>query len=192
MQLRHYWGKPSQVCRVTCELTMNFDIELAEFVQIIHNGRGYWLTISAPILMYMCMYPSAGTLVRAQTAALLHTESPANRLKFMRFQMQAGGYDFGLFAAPGQFHFEQLKMQHHLWKCFENRKINKFPYNKLQWATELTVKLVEEVPVYCICRMLDRVLKMQKVQRHVFVFHPKPWLPALDGFVVCVNSVCII
>ena len=155
---------------VTCGLTMNFDIEPAEFVQIIHNGRGHWLTISTigtshpDVHVYDSMYPSAGTLVKAQTAALLHTESPAIHLKFMSVQMQAGGYDCGLFAVafavalafgnpPGQFHFEQQKMRHHLWKCFENRKINMFPYNKLRRATELTVKSVEEVPIYCICRM---------------------------------------
>ena len=31
---------------VTCRLTMNFDIEPAEFVQILHNDEGHWLTIS--------------------------------------------------------------------------------------------------------------------------------------------------
>ena len=39
--------------------------------------------------VYDSMYPSAGTLVKAQTAALLHTESPAIRLQFMNVQMQA-------------------------------------------------------------------------------------------------------
>ena len=168
--LRQAFPVLSGLQSVTCGLTMNFDIEPAEFVQIIHNGRGHWLTISTigtshpDVHVYDSMYPSAGTLVKAQTAALLHTESPAIHLKFMSVQMQAGGYDCGLFAVafavalafgnpPGQFHFEQQKMRHHLWKCFENRKINMFPYNKLQRATELTVKSVEEVPIYCICRM---------------------------------------
>ena len=168
--LRQAFPVLSGLQSVTCGLTMNFDIEPAKFVQIIHNGRGHWLTISTigtshpDVHVYDSMYPSAGTLVKAQTAALLHTESPAIRLKFMSVQMQAGGYDCGLFAVafavalafgnpPGQFHFEQQKMRHHLWKCFENRKINMFPYNKLRRATELTVKSVEEVPIYCICRM---------------------------------------
>ena len=89
---------------VCCGLTMNFDIEPSEFVQVIHNGRGHWLTISTigtshpDVHVYNSMYPSAGSLVKAQTAALLHTESPAIRLQFMNVQMQAGGYDCGLFA----------------------------------------------------------------------------------------------
>ena len=72
-----------------------------------------------------------------------------------------------------------------------------FPYNKLRRATELTVKSVEEVPVYCICRMPElpntKWIECSKWKKwfHVFVFHPKPWLPALNGFVVCVSSVCM-
>ena len=31
---------------VCCGLTMNFDIEPSELVQVIHNGRGHWLMIS--------------------------------------------------------------------------------------------------------------------------------------------------
>ena len=44
-------------------------------------------------------------------------------------------------------------MHHHMWSCFERRQISMFPYSKLIWATESTVKSVDEVPVYCICRM---------------------------------------
>ena len=155
---------------VCCGLTMNFDIEPSEFVQVIHNGRGHWLTISTirtsrpDIHVYDSMYPSAGTFVKAQIAALLHTESPAIRLQFMNVQMQAGGYDCGLFAVafatalafgepPGQYHFAQEKMHHHLWSCFERGQISMFPYSKLRRATESTVKSVDEVPVYCVCRM---------------------------------------
>ena len=155
---------------VCCGLTMNFDIEPSEFVQVIHNGRGHWLTISMigtshpDVHVYNSMYHSVGTFVKAQTAALLHTESPAIRLQFMNVQMQAGGYDCGLFAVafatalafgepPGRYHFAQEKMRHHLWSCFERRQISMFPYSKLRRATESTVKSVDEVPVYCICRM---------------------------------------
>ena len=155
---------------VCCGLTMNFDIEPSEFVQVIHNGRGHWLTISMigtshpDIHVYDSMYPSAGTFVKAQTAALLHTESPTIHLQFMNVQMQAGGHDCGLFAVafatalafgepPGQYHFVQEKMRRHLWSCFERRQISMFPYSKLRQATESTVKSVDEVPVYCVCRI---------------------------------------
>ena len=98
---------------------------------------------------------------------------------------------------PGQFHFEQPKMWHHLWKCFGNRKIDMFPYNKLR-ATELTVKSIEEVLVFRICRMPELPNARWKsaqdarsgfIKRCVFVFHPKPLLPKPHGFVVSMNSV---
>ena len=155
---------------VCCGLTMNFNVEPAEFVQVIHNGRGHWLTISTigtshpDVHVYDNMYPSAGTLVKAQVAALLQTESPALHLQFMNVQMQAGGYDCGLFAVafatalafgepPGQYHYDQEKMRRHLWNCFCRREMSIFPYSKLRRATELTIKAVEKVSVYCICRM---------------------------------------
>ena len=73
--------------------------------------------------------------MKAQTAAILHTESPAICLQFMNVQMQAGGYDCGLFAvafataltfgeSPGQYHFAQEKMRRHLWSCFERRQVS--------------------------------------------------------------------
>ena len=66
------------------------DIEPAEFVQIIHNGQGHWQTIGtshADVHVYDSKHPSAGTLVKAQTTALLHTESPVICLKFMHVRM---------------------------------------------------------------------------------------------------------
>ena len=55
-------------------------------------------TSRSDVHVYNSMYPKAGTLVKAQTAAILRTESPAICLQFMNVQMQAGGYDCGLFA----------------------------------------------------------------------------------------------
>ena len=80
---------------------MNFNIEPDEFIKILHNGQGHWLAISKigtshPV--YDSMYPSAGTLVKAKIVTILHTVYPAITLQFMDVQMQAGGYNCGLFA----------------------------------------------------------------------------------------------
>ena len=62
-----------------CGLTMNFTVECGEFVQVLHNGRKHWLTISTigtkhPIVhVYDSMYASASTTV----AALLYTTFPS-------------------------------------------------------------------------------------------------------------------
>ena len=170
MLLKQEFPSLSGLQIVACGLVMNFNIEPDEFVQIVHNGHGYWLAISTigtshpTVHVYDNMHKSASTLVKAQIATILHTVYPAITLQFMDVQMQAGGYDCGLFAVaflvslalrklPGQYHFDQGKMRQHLWKCFENRKMSMFPYSKLRRSTESSVKSVEEVQVYCICRM---------------------------------------
>ena len=110
------------------------------------------------------MYLTTNTHVKAQIAALLHTQAPEIRLQFMNVHMQSGSYDCGLFALafvtalafgepPGHYHFEQGKMRQHLYKCFERRKMEMFPYSKLRRATESSIKLAEGVPIYCECRM---------------------------------------
>ena len=147
--LKQEFTSPSELQCVACRLVMDFNIEPDELVQIVHNGQGHWLTISTigtsnPVLhVYDSMYPSASTLVKAQIAIILHTAYPAIMLQFMDVQMQAGGYDCGLFAVaflvslalgklPGQYHFQQDKMCQHLWRCFQNRKLSMFPYSKLR------------------------------------------------------------
>ena len=111
---------------VTRGMTMNFDVEPGEFVQILHNGHGHWLTISC-----------CSALCKAQIAALLATKQPAVELKFMDVQMQAGGYDCGLFTIafataivfgkqPGLFCFDQPKMREHYRKYLEQGHITMF------------------------------------------------------------------
>ena len=86
---------------VTRGITMNFDIEPGEFVQILHNGHGHWLTISTvgnehpQVEVYDSVYSCCPTLCKAQIAALLSTKQPAIHLKYMDVQMQAGGMTVG-------------------------------------------------------------------------------------------------
>ena len=139
MLLKQEFPSLSGLQCVACELVMNFNIEPDEFVQILHNGHGHSLAISTigtshPIVhAYDSMYPSPGTLVKAQIATILHTMYPAVTLEFMDVQMQEDGYDCDLFAveflvslalrkSPGQCYFGQGKMHQHLWKCFETGK----------------------------------------------------------------------
>ena len=155
---------------VCCGLTMNFDIQHGEFVQILHDGFNHWFTVSTvgtshPVIhVYDSMYSTTGTHSRAQIAALLHTESPVIPIQFMSVHMQAGGCDCGLFAIafatalalgkhPGQYLFDQGKMRRHLWNCFRKKRIEMFPFTKLRRATLSSVRAEEELKVYCFCRM---------------------------------------
>ena len=112
-------------------------------MQILHNGHGHWLTISTvgndhlQVEVYDSVYSCCSTLCKAQIATLLATKQPAVELKFMDVQMQAGGYDCGLFAIafataimfrkqPGLFCFDQPKMREHYRKCLEQGHITMF------------------------------------------------------------------
>ena len=74
-------------------------------------------------------------------------------------------YDCGLFSIafatalvfgeqPGNFLFDQKKMRAHLIQCLEVQQITPFPIVKMRrGAAYLKLKVVEDVPVYCLCRM---------------------------------------
>ena len=84
-------------------------------------------------------------------------------MNFMNVHIQAGGSDCGLFAianavalasgqSPGMFQYDQQRMRHHLWKCFQNRKIAPFPVKRYRRAPDAIVT-IDTFPVYCVCRM---------------------------------------
>ena len=89
---------------VACGLTMNFDVEPGEFVQILHPGQRHWNTISnigmkhAEVQVFDSLYMCVPTMAKAQIATLLTTEESVIKVSFMDVQMQSGGYDCGLFS----------------------------------------------------------------------------------------------
>ena len=107
-----------------------------EYVQVIHNGFGHWLTITnigaesdAEVMVYDSLYPSIGTFVQRQIAALLHTEQKKIKVNTTNMQIQPGNCDCGLFALttatspingtlPGAIIFKQCEMRQHLYNCF--------------------------------------------------------------------------
>ena len=102
-------------------------------------------------------------MAKAKIANLLTTEELAINVLFMDVQMQSGGYDCGLFSIafatalvfgkqPGPFFFVQQKMRAHLIECLERQEMSMFPIKKRR-RTEFKVKTVDEIPIYCICRM---------------------------------------
>ena len=160
---------------VTRGMLLSYDIEGGEFVQILNNRRGHWITISTigsphpTVSVYDSMFRSAGTHVKAQVASLIHTQASDIVLDFMTVQMQSGGADCGLFAIanatalafgdepPGKFMYDQEKMRHHLWQCLEKRKMTKLRRLPRSVVTR------EPFHVYCICRMPE-------------IFHNECWV----------------
>ena len=89
--------------RVCLGQTMNYDIEVGEFVQILHDRRGHWLTISTigasgtEVHVFDSLYPSTGSSVKMQISCLLHTEQPHITLLMKDVQMQSDTADCGVF-----------------------------------------------------------------------------------------------
>ena len=83
--------------------TFSFEVESEEFLQVLHDGHGHWLTIStvgappANILVYDSMYASARQATKTQAACMMMVAEPNLTLNFLDVQMQAGGSDCGVF-----------------------------------------------------------------------------------------------
>ena len=150
--------------------TCGFDIQTGEFVQILHDGHGHWLTVStvgaedgAEVYVYDSMYPTVGTYTKKEVASILCSKKKSIKLKIMDVQMQAGGCDCGLFAIafatalangipPGKFIFDQSKMRKHLYMCLEKGEMVMFPTVK-ERRVPTKVKNRDEIDIYCECRM---------------------------------------
>ena len=89
------------------------------------------------------------------------------RLEFANMQQQTGGNDCGLFALaaasalargedPTELHFHQSQMRTHLMDCFILDRMAPFPSQKRLVGNK--IKMVLEVPLYCVCRTPDFVL----------------------------------
>ena len=97
-------GQCSGFQSVAVGLTMQFEIQQSEFVQILHCDSGHWLTIStsgcglSEVLVYDSLYSGASRCVQCQIASLLSSPSSHVMLNFVDMQRQSSTYDCGLFA----------------------------------------------------------------------------------------------
>ena len=74
--------------------SMGFRKVSGEYVQVIHIGFGHWLTVTnigaesdAEVMAYDSLYPSIGTFVQKQIAALLHTKQKEIKVNIMNMQI---------------------------------------------------------------------------------------------------------
>ena len=158
---------------VSGSLTMNFLIERDIFIQILHEPRGHWLTISnigaknSEIFVYDSLYSSCSSNVQQQIACLLKAERPNIELHFVDVHMQSGGSDCGAFAIayatalclgklPGKFVFDQTVMRQHLLKCLEMQCFTMFPVHS-ERRQGGRIRSKQTVKLYCQCRMPDIV-----------------------------------
>lgn len=118
---------------VTCGLTMSFNVQVGEFVQIIHDAsRSHWVTVSTVGLehphvhVFDSLFSQPSESVKMQVACLLYTEKTYISLTHMHVQRQHGGSECGLYSIafatalvfghePGEFQFAQARMRSHLY-----------------------------------------------------------------------------
>ena len=156
---------------VSGSLTMNFLIEREKFIQILHEPRGHWLTITnigaknSEVFVYDSLYSSCSSNVQQQIACLLKEERPNIDLHFVDVHMQSGGSDCGAFAIayatalclgelPGKFRFDQTVMRRHLLRCLELQHFTMFPVQS-ERRQGGRIRSKQTIKLYCQCRMPD-------------------------------------
>ena len=140
------------------------------FVQCLNLGGMHWLTVSTvgcpsgTVKVYDSLHMRLSSSVIKVIAALMHTKEKKISFQYSRMQYQAGGSDCGLFAIatacsiccgeePEELRYNQSKMREHLRACFEAEKIIPFPSNRRRVPAQNKSRDVDQVPVYCVCRL---------------------------------------
>ena len=141
-------------------------------VQVIHNGKAHWLTISTygcdvgEIFLLDSMFHDYLTAqTKKQICAIMKCESAEIRVKVVSTQQQRGGIDCGLFAIafaqyisfhgrnPAVF-FDQSKMRNHVLKCLKDDQLAPFP--TLVDGSSILKSRPKEflLKVFCTCRSI--------------------------------------
>ena len=114
---------------VNLGLTMSFNVEPGEFIQILHDGCSHWLTVSTvglkhpEVHAFDSLYTSTSTLTKMQISNILYSDKPTITVSFKDVQMQSGFSDCGLFfiafatalifgRQPGEFMFQNKISPH--------------------------------------------------------------------------------
>ena len=90
--------------KVSLGLTLIFEVQHGEFIQILNTGAGHWVTISTigtdhPVVnIYDSVYSTACDELQQQIASILITPHSSIILHFIDVQLQSGSSDCGLFA----------------------------------------------------------------------------------------------
>lgn len=99
---------------VSLGLTMNFDIQTGEFIQILHTTDSHWLTVTTVglehpnIHIFDSVYLSVPTMAKAQIASLLFTKLDTINVHIMKVQKQVRLYQKFLDPGPCMYIVSQL------------------------------------------------------------------------------------
>jgi hypothetical protein len=151
--------------------TLAFDVMgCQDFIQVLNTGRHHWVTItnigcqSGEIDIFDSMYPTLTNSLQLQIASLLCTKETVVTVKYRQCQLQNGATDCGLFALafasviasgahPSAYQFNQSLMRQHLDDCIVKDAYTPFPVKKVGRNNRKRVRLTEDIPIWCSCRM---------------------------------------
>ena len=150
-------------------LTMSFEIETGEFIQILHDPNGHWLCIcntgAAPneVFVYDSLFTSCSPEVVQAITCILQPTASSIILSFVDMHKQTGGADCGIFAIasatalcmglqPGKYILDQGLIRRHLLHCLENMNFSLFP-SRRERRIGHRISSHQIVNIHCVCRM---------------------------------------
>ena len=153
---------------VALGLTLSFQVEPQEFVQVLPDGHAHCLTVSniglqhSHVHVFDSFRSAASSSLKLQISSLLVTKELHLTLQYIDVQRQVGGSDCGLFSIAfatalvfgqhsGQLMFDQNQIRTHLLQCLEASETLPFPVKKMKRTIQM--KAIQKVKVYCVCRM---------------------------------------
>ena len=128
-------------------LTMSFQIEPGEFIQVLHDPNGHWVCVSNigaaqnEVFVYDSLFSACSSEVVQAIMCILQPTVSTIRLSFVEVHKQSGGADCGVFAIanatilcmglqPGKYVLDQQRIRKHLIDCLNSRKFSMFPIRR--------------------------------------------------------------
>ena len=152
-------------------MNLQFDVQLTEFVQILHIDGNHWITISTigckvgEVNLYDCnQCESLSASTEEQMSCLLNSKEKELHVKIMPVQRQKGCSDCGLFAlafaatlcsgsCPSNMVYKQSSMRKHLLDCFLHFSMTIFAGRKI---TRPSKRACSEVIIDLFCKCTCR------------------------------------
>ena len=149
----------------------------SKYVQILHVNNNHWVMVSNidpsldnvvkdRVLIYDSLVPKKICQdIKRQICSFTRPVSNKFMFDVMNVMPQVTSYDCGLHAIasateilhgrnPSKCLWDTSQMRKHLMKCFEKQMLTPFPIlRERRIAFGGAVKVYEEEPIYCVCRM---------------------------------------
>ena len=144
-----------------------FDVLRSEFIQILHNGKNHWLTIStiglpaSTVNVYDSLYQSLSQCTIDQICAVMFSTNDAVHVRFIDVEQQTNNSDCGVYAiayATSLCSSEDIsciqycvsKMRSHLVSCLEKGQMSPFP-SICRSGSTCSVVAQETIQIFCSC-----------------------------------------